>query len=97
MTRAANLEDFHATDEGCQASQALAAAATQAHQQHVAPRLTEHTADAADMLHSKEEHGQVHGPLAHACTSFQTQSHHLPACHILGQGSGKILCMMYDS
>lgn len=72
MTRAAHLEDFHATDEGCQASQALAATAAQAHQQHVAPRLTEHTADAAHVLHSKQEHGQVHGPLAHACTPFQT-------------------------
>ncbi|KAA6426601.1 MAG: hypothetical protein FRX49_03711 [Trebouxia sp. A1-2] len=63
MTSAAHLEDFHATDEGCQTSQALAATAAQTHQQHVAPRLTEHTADAAHMLHSKEEHGQQPQPV----------------------------------
>ena len=62
-----HLEDFHATDEGCQASQALAAAASQAHQQHVASWLTQDTANAAHMLHRKQEHGQIHRPLAHAC------------------------------
>lgn len=63
----AHLEYFHPTDKGCQASQALAATATQANQQHVAAWLTQHPADAAHVLHSKQEHCQIHRPLAHTC------------------------------
>lgn len=68
MTEHNHLEDFHAAYECCEACQALAAAATQTHQQHVAPWLAQHTADTAHMLHRKQKHGQVHWSFAHACS-----------------------------
>jgi hypothetical protein len=62
----AYLENIHATDERCKAREGCSPTATHSDQQHVASWLLQQPADARDVLHGKQEHGQVHGTLAEA-------------------------------
>eukprot|EP00976_Prorocentrum_cordatum_P005192 102756-Prorocentrum_minimum.AAC.2 len=61
-----NLDHLHVRHEPRQPRQRLPPAAPHPGQQHVRPWLLERAAHAADVLHRVEEHGEVHGALAHA-------------------------------